>query len=209
MCLCSDGDCPDDAGELLLAMPLQGSPDPVALPALRKRGQREQGRCSAGRMGLAQRLAEERDNCVCIDIQKNVSLWYGFEDLLKNLTKLLCVKWYCSPLLLYSCFSKMASSSKELAVIDRLARLLHGGTKESCIHHGSDQCFLFKVKVGNEITTGTGPNKKVAKRNAAEAMLLQLGYKASTLLQDQPEKVRTNCYDAHILCLSGFLSGAI
>ncbi|NXL61980.1 STAU2 protein, partial [Chordeiles acutipennis] len=52
--------------------------------------------------------------------------------------------------------------------------------------------FVMQVKVGNEITTGTGPNKKVAKRNAAEAMLLQLGYKASTLLQDQPEKLGEN-----------------
>ncbi|NXW30817.1 STAU2 protein, partial [Phaetusa simplex] len=52
--------------------------------------------------------------------------------------------------------------------------------------------FVMQVKVGNEITTGTGPNKKIAKRNAAEAMLLQLGYKASTPLQDQPEKVRPN-----------------
>lgn len=45
------------------------------------------------------------------------------------------------------------------------------------------------MKVGTEVTTGTGPNKKVAKRNAAEAMLLQLGYKASTPLQNTPEKV--------------------
>uniref|UniRef100_M4A7K9 Double-stranded RNA-binding protein Staufen homolog 2 n=1 Tax=Xiphophorus maculatus TaxID=8083 RepID=M4A7K9_XIPMA len=41
--------------------------------------------------------------------------------------------------------------------------------------------FVMQVKVNNEVTTGTGPNKKVAKRNAAEAMLLQLGYKASTM----------------------------
>uniref|UniRef100_A0A3Q4NAZ1 Double-stranded RNA-binding protein Staufen homolog 2 n=1 Tax=Neolamprologus brichardi TaxID=32507 RepID=A0A3Q4NAZ1_NEOBR len=40
--------------------------------------------------------------------------------------------------------------------------------------------FIMQVKVNNEVATGTGPNKKVAKRNAAEAMLLQLGYKAST-----------------------------
>ncbi|XP_042725865.1 double-stranded RNA-binding protein Staufen homolog 2 isoform X4 [Lagopus leucura] len=51
---------------------------------------------------------------------------------------------------------------------------------------------ILKVKVGNEITTGTGPNKKIAKRNAAEAMLLQLGYKASTPLQDQTEKLGEN-----------------
>ncbi|KAI4888131.1 hypothetical protein NFI96_019569, partial [Prochilodus magdalenae] len=43
------------------------------------------------------------------------------------------------------------------------------------------------VKVGAEVTTGSGPNKKVAKRAAAEAMLLQLGYKASTV-QDSPDK---------------------
>ncbi|XP_010079395.1 PREDICTED: double-stranded RNA-binding protein Staufen homolog 2 isoform X1 [Pterocles gutturalis] len=52
--------------------------------------------------------------------------------------------------------------------------------------------FVMQVKVGSEITTGTGPNKKIAKRNAAEAMLLQLGYKASTPLQDQPEKLGEN-----------------
>ncbi|NXA97817.1 STAU2 protein, partial [Melanocharis versteri] len=52
--------------------------------------------------------------------------------------------------------------------------------------------FVMQVKVGNDITTGTGPNKKIAKRNAAEAMLLQLGYKASTPLQDQTEKVGEN-----------------
>ncbi|XP_034981842.1 double-stranded RNA-binding protein Staufen homolog 2 isoform X1 [Zootoca vivipara] len=48
--------------------------------------------------------------------------------------------------------------------------------------------FVMQVKVGNEITTGTGPNKKIAKRNAAEAILLQLGYKASSSLQEQMEK---------------------
>ncbi|XP_075776630.1 double-stranded RNA-binding protein Staufen homolog 2 isoform X3 [Pelodiscus sinensis] len=52
--------------------------------------------------------------------------------------------------------------------------------------------FVMQVKIGSEITTGTGPNKKIAKRNAAEAMLLQLGYKASTPLQDQPEKPGEN-----------------
>ena len=45
----------------------------------------------------------------------------------------------------------------------------------------------MQVKVNNEVATGTGPNKKVAKRNAAEAMLLQLGYKASTVPQNPTE----------------------
>ncbi|XP_067409717.1 double-stranded RNA-binding protein Staufen homolog 2 isoform X2 [Emydura macquarii macquarii] len=52
--------------------------------------------------------------------------------------------------------------------------------------------FVMQVKIGSEVTTGTGPNKKIAKRNAAEAMLLQLGYKASTPLQDQSEKPGEN-----------------
>ncbi|XP_045069086.1 double-stranded RNA-binding protein Staufen homolog 2, partial [Coregonus clupeaformis] len=47
--------------------------------------------------------------------------------------------------------------------------------------------FIMQVKVCGEVTTGTGPNKKVAKRNAAEAMLLQLGYKASTCPQSPAE----------------------
>ncbi|MBN3270407.1 STAU2 protein, partial [Polyodon spathula] len=48
--------------------------------------------------------------------------------------------------------------------------------------------FIMQVKVINESATGTGPNKKVAKRNAAEAMMLQLGYKASTPAQSQAGK---------------------
>lgn len=52
----------------------------------------------------------------------------------------------------------------------------------------------YQVKVGNEVATGTGPNKKIAKKNAAEAMLLQLGYKASTSLQDQLDKVRVKLH---------------
>ncbi|XP_067888138.1 double-stranded RNA-binding protein Staufen homolog 2 isoform X4 [Heterodontus francisci] len=48
--------------------------------------------------------------------------------------------------------------------------------------------FVMQVKVGTEIATGTGPNKKVAKRNAAEAMLLQLGYKASIPTQNPQER---------------------
>ncbi|XP_077480416.1 double-stranded RNA-binding protein Staufen homolog 2 isoform X2 [Stigmatopora argus] len=47
--------------------------------------------------------------------------------------------------------------------------------------------FIMQVKVNNEVATGTGANKKVAKGNAAEAMLLQLGYKASTIPQNPTE----------------------
>nr|XP_060631468.1 double-stranded RNA-binding protein Staufen homolog 2 isoform X2 [Anolis sagrei ordinatus] len=48
--------------------------------------------------------------------------------------------------------------------------------------------FVMQVKVGSYITTGTGPSKKIAKRNAAEVMLLQLGYKVSSPLHEQSEK---------------------
>ncbi|XP_046689483.1 double-stranded RNA-binding protein Staufen homolog 2 isoform X2 [Silurus meridionalis] len=48
--------------------------------------------------------------------------------------------------------------------------------------------FIMQVKVGDEVTSGTGSNKKVAKRTAAEAMLLHLGYKASTPIQNTQEK---------------------
>lgn len=36
--------------------------------------------------------------------------------------------------------------------------------------------FVMQVTVGDQSCTGVGPNKKLAKRNAAEAMLQQLGY---------------------------------
>ncbi|XP_041421417.1 staufen double-stranded RNA binding protein 2 L homeolog isoform X2 [Xenopus laevis] len=48
--------------------------------------------------------------------------------------------------------------------------------------------FIMQVKVGEEAATGTGPNKKTAKRNAAEAMLLQLGYKASSPVVEKSGK---------------------
>ncbi|XP_075439521.1 double-stranded RNA-binding protein Staufen homolog 2 isoform X5 [Ascaphus truei] len=51
---------------------------------------------------------------------------------------------------------------------------------------------IIKVKVGDQTATGTGPNKKTAKRNAAEAMLLQLGYKASSPVEDKPVKPGEN-----------------
>lgn len=45
--------------------------------------------------------------------------------------------------------------------------------------------FLLQVKVGNHTAEGTGTNKKVAKRNAAENMLEILGFKVP---QAQPTK---------------------
>ncbi|XP_032875182.1 double-stranded RNA-binding protein Staufen homolog 2 isoform X1 [Amblyraja radiata] len=55
--------------------------------------------------------------------------------------------------------------------------------------------FVMQVKVGIEMTTGTGPNKKVAKRNATEVMLLQLGYKATIPGQNHQEKPVEKSWD--------------
>ncbi|XP_072460979.1 double-stranded RNA-binding protein Staufen homolog 2 isoform X2 [Notamacropus eugenii] len=52
--------------------------------------------------------------------------------------------------------------------------------------------FLMQVKVGSAVATGIGLSKKIAKRNAAEAMLLHLGYKTSTPVQEQLEKTVEN-----------------
>lgn len=38
-------------------------------------------------MELTQRLVEERGNCVCTEMQKNVALRHEFSDLLENLNK--------------------------------------------------------------------------------------------------------------------------
>ncbi|XP_078092665.1 double-stranded RNA-binding protein Staufen homolog 1 isoform X8 [Mustelus asterias] len=45
--------------------------------------------------------------------------------------------------------------------------------------------FVMRVKVGGQVGEGMGPNKKVAKRNAAEKMLELLGFKVP---QPQPPK---------------------
>uniref|UniRef100_A0A8C9W550 Double-stranded RNA-binding protein Staufen homolog 2 n=1 Tax=Scleropages formosus TaxID=113540 RepID=A0A8C9W550_SCLFO len=49
--------------------------------------------------------------------------------------------------------------------------------------------FVMQVKVCDEVATGTGPNKKVSKRNAAEAMLIQLGYKPSAAVHNPADTV--------------------
>ena len=57
----------------------------------------------------------------------------------------------------------------------------------------------WKAKVGEEAATGSGLLKKVAKRNAAEAMLVKLGYKPS--LQLSEAKVRLKWYEEQFIYL--------
>ncbi|KPP64112.1 hypothetical protein Z043_117580, partial [Scleropages formosus] len=52
--------------------------------------------------------------------------------------------------------------------------------------------FVMQVKVCDEVATGTGPNKKVSKRNAAEAMLIQLGYKPSAAVHNPADTQMDN-----------------
>ena len=54
------------------------------------------------------------------------------------------------------------------------------------------QCIL-KVNVGDKTCTGEGPNKKLAKRSAAEAMLQLLGYSRPA---PQPSKPAIKTGDA-------------
>ena len=44
----------------------------------------------------------------------------------------------------------------------------------------------FKVTVGQQSTTGSGPNKKLAKRAAAEALLQLLGYSRPSIQPSKP-----------------------
>merc|ERR1719220_1134059 len=46
--------------------------------------------------------------------------------------------------------------------------------------------FVMQVTVGHHSTTGTGPNKKLAKRAAAEALLQLLGYSRPSLQPNKP-----------------------
>lgn len=53
-----------------------------------------------------------------------------------------------------------------------------------CSYHCSCP-IIWQVEVGDQKSSGTGPNKKLAKRAAAEAMLLLMGY---SKVQKQPSK---------------------
>merc|ERR1719412_2941293 len=46
--------------------------------------------------------------------------------------------------------------------------------------------FVMQVTVGQQSTTGTGPNKKLAKRAAAESLLQLLGYSRPSLQPNKP-----------------------
>uniref|UniRef100_A0A8C1IKI0 Double-stranded RNA-binding protein Staufen homolog 2 n=1 Tax=Cyprinus carpio TaxID=7962 RepID=A0A8C1IKI0_CYPCA len=85
---------------------------------------------------------------------------------------------------------KLSKKRAALSILQELKKLpVLPVVEKPKVHYKKRPKTILKVKVDTEVTTGTGPNKKVAKRNAAEAMLLHLGYKASTPLQNTPEKM--------------------
>lgn len=49
--------------------------------------------------------------------------------------------------------------------------------------------FVIEASVNGHISTGVGPNKKIAKRNAAEALLASLGYTNNPAPQSAPKPV--------------------
>jgi len=52
--------------------------------------------------------------------------------------------------------------------------------------------FVIQVQVGENVCTGVGPNKKLAKRNAAESMLQMLGYSRQPPQPTKPAIKSTN-----------------
>ncbi|CAH1736761.1 unnamed protein product [Aphis gossypii] len=50
--------------------------------------------------------------------------------------------------------------------------------KEDIIHTNRKKEFIFEVSVGQNSALGKGPNKKDAKRNAAENLLVEMGYES-------------------------------
>ena len=57
--------------------------------------------------------------------------------------------------------------------------------------------LCLQVQVGDHKCTGVGPNKKLAKRSAAEAMLQLLGYSRPS---PQPAKPAIKSGDAQVCC---------
>ena len=60
------------------------------------------------------------------------------------------------------------------------------------------KCQFLQVTVGQQSTTGTGPNKKLAKRAAAESLLQLLGYSRYVGVLPPPSKLQTNI--EHLFC---------
>ena len=56
----------------------------------------------------------------------------------------------------------------------------------NCNHKQIDCHLCCQVTVGQQSTTGSGPNKKLAKRAAAEALLQLLGYSRPSLQPSKP-----------------------
>lgn len=61
-------------------------------------------------------------------------------------------------------------------------------------------CVILKVTVGEKICSGSGPNKKLAKRNAAEQMLQLLGYSRPS---PQPTKPAIKMAESNVMVGAG------
>lgn len=81
---------------------------------------------------------------------------------------------------------KISKKAAAIAVLEELKKLPQLPTVEKVKPRIKKKTkSIVKVKVGGQVAEGMGPNKKVAKRNAAEKMLELLGFKVP---QPQPPK---------------------
>lgn len=81
---------------------------------------------------------------------------------------------------------KISKKAAAVAVLEELKKLPQLPTVEKVKPRIKKKTkSIVKVKVGGQVSEGMGPNKKVAKRNAAEKMLELLGFKVP---QTQPPK---------------------
>ncbi|KAF5289278.1 hypothetical protein FQR65_LT11899 [Abscondita terminalis] len=91
---------------------------------------------------------------------------------------------------------RSADYTEEINPISRLIQIQQANKEKEPVYNVVDERgaprrreFVIEASVNGHVSTGTGPNKKVAKRNAAEALLLLLGYTNNPAPQSVPKPV--------------------
>lgn len=89
---------------------------------------------------------------------------------------------------------RSADYTEEINPISRLIQIQQANKEKEPVYNVVDERgaprrreFVIEASVNGHVSTGTGPNKKVAKRNAAEALLLLLGYTNNPAPQSVPK----------------------
>ncbi|KAF5274514.1 hypothetical protein FQA39_LY07126 [Lamprigera yunnana] len=89
---------------------------------------------------------------------------------------------------------RSADYTEEINPISRLIQIQQANKEKEPVYNVIDERgaprrreFVIEATVNGQVSTGVGPNKKVAKRNAAEALLLLLGYSNNPAPQSVPK----------------------